>query len=199
MHWTPEPDSALMVIDVQRDFCPGGSLAVSEGDRVVAPLNAAAARFAAAGRPVIATRDWHPPRTVHFQAYGGPWPPHCVQGTPGAEFHPELRLPASAIVVSSGMGEDEDGYSAFEANDSAGRHVADLLRDLGVRRLYVGGLATDYCVKASVLDARKLGFDVTVLEDAVRGVNVQPGDDARALDAMREAGARIAASASVVQ
>jgi nicotinamidase/pyrazinamidase len=199
MNWTPESDSALVIVDVQRDFCPGGSLAVAKGDQVVPPLNAAAAAFAAAGRPVIATRDWHPPRTIHFQAYGGPWPPHCVQGTPGAEFHPALRLPASAIVVSSGMGENEDGYSAFEAEDASGRPVADLLRDLGVRRLYVGGLATDYCVKASVLDAREQGFEVTVLEDAVRGVNVQPGDDARALDAMRAAGAQVAASASVVR
>src|SRR3954471_16416921 len=170
MNWTPEADSALLVIDVQRDFCPGGSLAVVGGDAVVAPLNSAAQRWADADRLVVATRDWHPARTIHFQAYGGPWPPHCVQGTPGAEFHPALRLPESAIVVSSGMEENEDGYSAFEAQDPAGRAVADLLRDLGVQRLYVGGLATDYCVKASVLDARKLGFDVTVLEDAVRGV-----------------------------
>src|SRR5688500_5462051 len=124
MAWTPEPDSALLVIDVQRDFCPGGSLAVSEGDHVVPPLNAAAARFAASGRPVVATRDWHPARTVHFQRFGGPWPPHCVQGTPGAEFHPDLRLPAGAVVVSSGMREDEDGYSAFDAVDPTGRPVA---------------------------------------------------------------------------
>ena len=197
MNWTPEPDSALLVIDVQRDFCPGGSLAVSEGDHVVAPLNAAAARFAAGGRPVIATRDWHPARTVHFREYGGPWPPHCVQGTPGAELHPDLRLPGGAILVSSGMREDEDGYSAFDATDPSGLPLADLLRDLGVRRLYVGGLATDYCVKASVLDARAHGFEVTVLEDAVRAVDVQPGDGERALAAMREAGARLEASASV--
>ena len=198
MDWAPEPDSALLVIDVQRDFCPGGALAVAEGDRVVAPLNAAAARFAAAGRPVIATRDWHPPRTVHFQAYGGPWPPHCVQGTPGAELHPDLALPDGAVVVSSGTREDEDGYSAFDARDPGGRPLADLLREQGVRRLYVGGLATDYCVKASVLDARREGFAVTVLEDAVRAVNVQPGDGERALAAMREAGAVLAASASLV-
>jgi nicotinamidase/pyrazinamidase len=197
MNWTPEPDSALLVIDVQRDFCPGGALAVAEGDRVVVPLNAAAARFAAAGRPVIATRDWHPRRTIHFQEFGGTWPPHCMQGTPGAEFHPDLELPPSAVVVSSGMREDEDGYSAFDAVDDAGRPVADLLRAQGVRRLYIGGLATDYCVKASVLDAREMGFDVTVLEDAVRAVNVQPGDGDRALATMREAGARLTSSASV--
>jgi nicotinamidase/pyrazinamidase len=199
MNWNPEPDSALVVIDVQRDFCPGGSLAVEDGDCVVAPLNAAAASFAAAGRPVFATRDWHPRRTVHFQELGGPWPPHCVQGTPGAEFHPDLTLPTGTVIVSSGMREDEDGYSAFDARDDTGREVADLLRDRGVRHLYVGGLATDYCVKASVLDARKLGFEVTVLEDAVRAVNLQPGDGERALETMREAGAHVATSASVAR
>jgi nicotinamidase/pyrazinamidase len=198
MDWTPEPDSALLVIDVQRDFCPGGALEVAEGDQVVAPLNAAAERWAAAGRLVIATRDWHPSRTVHFQAYGGVWPPHCVQGTPGAEFHPALRLPPGAVVVSSGMREDEDGYSAFDAYDDDGRPLADLLRDRGVHRLYVGGLATDYCVKASVLDGRRHGFDVTVFEDAVRAVNLQPGDGERALAEMRAAGATVTASASVV-
>ncbi len=198
MGWTPEPDSALLVIDVQRDFCPGGALEVAEGDRVVAPLNAAAQRWADAGCLVVATRDWHPPRTVHFQAYGGVWPPHCVQGTLGAEFHPDLRLPPGTIVVSSGMREDEDGYSAFDAYDDAGRPLADLLRDRGIHRLYLGGLATDYCVKASVLDGRRHGFEVTVFEDAVRAVNLQPGDGERALAEMRAAGATVTASASVV-
>ena len=199
MNWTPEPDSALLIVDVQRDFCPGGALGVEEGHRVVAPLNAAAARFAAAGRPVIATRDWHPPHTIHFQAHGGQWPEHCVRGTPGAELHPELALPAGAVVVSKGTGEDEDAYSAFHARDDAGRPVADLLRAQGVRHLYVGGLATDYCVKASVLDARERGFEVTLLEDAIRAVDLQPGDGDRALAAMREAGARLTSSASVAR
>jgi nicotinamidase/pyrazinamidase len=197
--WTPAPDWALLVIDVQLDFCPGGALAVAEGDRVVAPLNAAAERFAAVGNLVVATRDWHPPRTIHFQAYGGPWPPHCVQGSAGAEFHPDLRLPEGTVVVSSGTREDEHGYSAFDARTDDGLPLADLLRARGVRHLVVGGLATDYCVKASVLDAREHGFTVAVLEDAVRAVNVQPGDGARALDAMREVGATVTASASLVR
>ncbi|HZR98735.1 MAG TPA: nicotinamidase [Chloroflexota bacterium] len=199
MEWMPEPDSALLLVDVQRDFCPGGALAVAEGHLVVAPLNAVAARFAAARRPVIATRDWHPPRTVHFQSHGGTWPAHCVQGTPGAEFHPDLQLPAGTIVVSKGMGEDEDAYSGFEARDAAGRPLADLLHELGVRHVYIGGLATDYCVQATALDARRLGFEVTVLADAVRAVNLQPDDGERAMRAMREAGARVAASAGVAQ
>ncbi len=194
MDWTPEPDSALLIVDVQNDFCPGGALPVARGHEVVEPLNAVAARFAAAGRPVIASRDWHPPRTRHFKEYGGQWPPHCVQGTPGAEFHPNLKLPAGTIIVSKGMAEHEDAYSAFEARDEAGRPLADLLRALGVQRLYVGGLATDYCVKASVLDARRHGFEVIVLEDAVRAVELQPGDEERALAEMRAAGARIMAT-----
>ena len=199
MDWTPEPDSALLVIDVQRDFCPGGALAVVEGDRVVAPLNDAAARFAAAGELVVASRDWHPAHTPHFEPYGGHWPIHCVQGAPGAEFHPDLRLPPGTVVVSKGTGKDDgDAYSAFEARDADGRTLMDLLRERGVRHIYVGGLATDYCVQASVLDARRHGFTVTVLEDAVRAVDVQPGDGERALAAMREAGAEMVASASMV-
>jgi nicotinamidase/pyrazinamidase len=197
--WTPEGDSALLVVDVQRDFCAGGALAVAEGDDVVAPLNELAARFAEAGRLVVASRDWHPPRTVHFQGHGGTWPVHCVQGTAGAEFHPALRLPAGTVVVSAGTREDEDGYSSFDGRDDGGRSLRDLLRQRGVRHLYVGGIATDYCVKMSVLDARAHGFAVTVCEDAVRAVNVEPGDGERALAAMREAGATLRRSESLVR
>jgi nicotinamidase/pyrazinamidase len=196
--WTPERDSALLVVDVQRDFCAGGSLAVAGGDEVVPPLNALAARFAATNGLVVASRDWHPPRTVHFQAYGGTWPVHCVQNTPGAEFHPDLRLPAATVVVSAGTEPDEQGYSSFDGRDARGRSLRDLLVEQGVRHLYVGGIATDYCVKTSVLDALEHGFAVTVLEDAVRAVDLAPDDGAKALEAMRDAGARIDRSASLV-
>jgi nicotinamidase/pyrazinamidase len=165
---------ALVVVDVQNDFCPGGSLAVPDGDSVVPVLNRYAERFDAQGAAVFASRDWHPPRTKHFAAYGGIWPPHCVQGTPGAEFHPALRLPPSAIVVSSGMAEDEDGYSAFDARDEQRRLrvTAGRARDpASLRR----GLATDYCVKATALDALRAGLTVVVLQDAVRAVDVTPG------------------------
>jgi nicotinamidase/pyrazinamidase len=197
MRWTPEPDSALLIVDVQNDFLPGGALGVPEGHAVVPPLNALAAQFAAAGRPVIASRDWHPPVTTHFQPHGGPWPPHCVQGTPGAAFPATLQLPPGTLIVSKGMEPDEDAYSAFQARDEQGRPLAELLRERGVRHLYVGGLATDYCVQASVLDALARGFRVTVLEDAVRAVNLQPDDGARALEKMRAAGAVTRASAGV--
>lgn len=188
----PEPDSALLVVDVQNDFCPGGSLPVRDGDQVVPALNRYIEAFRQAGRPILASRDWHPERTTHFQAYGGTWPAHCIWETHGAEFHAELRLPPEAIVVSKGMGADEDSYSAFEARDEEGRMLAEMLVDRGVRRLYVGGLATDYCVKHSVLDARKAGLDVIVLGDAVRGVDLRPGDSDRSIEEMRTAGATLA-------
>lgn len=189
---TPEPDSALLIVDVQNDFCPGGSLAVAGGDAVVPVLNRYAEAFAAAGRLVIADRDWHPARTTHFAEFGGAWPVHCVQGTPGAEYHPDLKLPEGTVHVVKGMGAEEDAYSVFQGRDLSGRPFAQLLADHGIRKLYVGGLATDYCVRHTVLDALRHGFEVVVLEDAVRGVNVQPGDADRALAEMREAGAVVA-------
>jgi nicotinamidase/pyrazinamidase len=183
--------SALLIVDVQKDFCRGGALAVPDGDRVVAPLNRYAAEAIARGWPVYASRDWHPAVTTHFQAYGGEWPPHCVQGTEGAAFHGDLRLPASAIVITTGEGPDEPGYSALEGHSPDGTNFLDL-KARGVRHLYVGGLATDYCVKHSVLDARRAGLEVTVLTDAIAGVEVNAGDSARALKEMRAAGVRFA-------
>jgi nicotinamidase/pyrazinamidase len=189
MTLTPEPDSALVIIDVQNDFCPGGALAVAGGDEVVPVLNAYAEAFAAAGLLVVADRDYHPGRTTHFVQFGGAWPAHCVQGTPGAEYHPDLRLPAGTVHVIKGMGAEEDAYSAFQGRDTEGQAFADLLSGRGIRKLFVGGLATDYCVRHTVLDALKAGFEVVVLEDACRGVNVQPGDADRALAEMQTAGA----------
>lgn len=184
-------DAALIVVDVQNDFCAGGSLEVSDGDRVVPVLNEYAARFVAEGRPVFATRDWHPARTRHFRADGGIWPPHCVQGSRGAEFHPDLRLPAGTVVVSSGETFDDDGYSAFPSRLADGRGLAEALRGLGVRRLFIGGLATDWCVRATVLDALAAGFEATLLLDASRGVNLQPHDAEQAIEEMVRAGAGV--------
>jgi nicotinamidase/pyrazinamidase len=184
---------ALVVVDFQNDFCPGGALGVKSGDAIVPVVNRYLDRFASAGAPVFLTRDWHPPVTRHFQAYGGVWPPHCVQGTRGAEFHPGLTPPAGAVIVSKGMDPDQDAYSAFQAEDGSGRPFRAVLADRGVRRLYMGGLATDYCVRASVLDAVRAGLEVAVLTDAIGAVDLQPDDGARALDEMREAGARMTA------
>ena len=192
MTLTPEPDSALLIVDVQNDFCPGGSLAVTGGDEVVPVMNRYAEAFAAAGRLVIADRDYHPGRTTHFVQFGGAWPPHCVQGTHGAEYHPDLALPPETIHVIKGMGAEEDAYSVFQGKDATGQSFAVLLEQHGVQKLFVGGLATDYCVLQTVLDARKAGYEVVVLSDAIRAVDVQPGDGDRALEQMRAAGATIA-------
>jgi nicotinamidase/pyrazinamidase len=180
---------ALVIVDVQNDFCPGGSLPVSQGDAVVPVLNEYAQRFVEAGLPVILTRDWHPPHTRHFTTGGGVWPPHCVQRTHGARFHPDLAIPVGAEVVSKGMDPDSDCYSGFDALTDDGRPLAEVLRALGIRRVFVGGLATDYCVRYTARGAIDEGFEVVLLADAMRGVEVQPGDTERALAEMRGRGA----------
>lgn len=182
---------ALVIVDVQNDFCPGGALGVPHGDEVVPVLNRYAERFSGAGAPVFASRDWHPARTRHFQAGGGVWPPHCVQGTPGAEFHPGLALPPRTEVVSKGMDPEQDAYSCLQGETADGLPFPAALGERGVGRLFVGGLATDYCVKATALDALKEGFEVVVLLDAVRAVDLTPGDGDRALAELRAAGARL--------
>ena len=180
--------AALLVVDLQNDFCPGGSLAVPGGDAVVPVVNRYLDILGQRGVPVFASRDWHPAVTGHFRAYGGPWPPHCIQGTDGARFHRDLRLPAEAVVVSKGMDPARDDYSAFNAVTAAGRSFDDCLRELGVTRLLVCGLATDYCVRQSSLDALAAGYGVTVLLDAVKGVDLTPGDSERALQEIVAAG-----------
>lgn len=182
----PGAHDALLVVDVQKDFLPGGALAVANGDEVVAPLNAAIHAFERAGRPIYASRDWHPSNHCSFRARGGPWPVHCVAGTRGAAFADGLALPPSAVIISKADTVDADAYSAFGGND-----LAERLRRQGARRVVIGGLTTDYCVVNTVLDARAAGFEVVVLADAIRAVNVQPGDGARALEVMRRAGARL--------
>ena len=184
-----EKKAALVVVDVQNDFCPGGALAVTDGDQVVEPLNRYIGRHAKAGLPIFATRDWHPEKTIHFKAYGGLWPTHCIQGSKGAEFRADLALPDDAVIVSAGMALTEQGYSGFDGVDSSGVGFADLLRQSNVTHIYVGGLATDYCVKQTVLDGLKRGYAVTLLEDAIRGVELAPGDSLRAVQEMLQAGA----------
>jgi len=183
MPLTPGAGDALLIVDPQVDFCPGGALAVPDGDRIFPALN----RAARVVPLVVASRDWHPPDHVSYKARGGPWPVQCAAGSPGAEFPPALERARIAKVVSKGFDPELEAYSAFDRTDLAG-----YLREQGVRRLFVGGLATDYCVRASVLDARREGFEVVVLEDAVGAVDVQPGDGERALAEMQAAGARLA-------
>jgi len=176
---------ALIAVDVQNDFLPGGSLAVPEGDAVVPAMNRYVAAFAARALPVFATRDWHPANHCSFKAQGGIWPPHCVAATRGAEFAGALCLPQAAVIVSKAATPETDSYSGF-----GGTGLAARLRAGGVTRLYIGGLATDYCVLNTVRDARAEGFEVLLLADAVRAVEVKDGDGARALDEMRQLGAR---------
>lgn len=178
-----EPRQALIVVDVQNDFCPGGALAVSRGDEVIAPLNNLIDEFLERGAPVYKSRDWHPRTTKHFAAYGGTWPVHCVQNTYGAEFHPALRDDPRITLISKGLG-DTDCYSAFDETD-----LAIQLHQQIVEEVVVGGLATDYCVKNTVLDALKYGFRVKAVENAMRAVDLQPGDGERAIAEMRAAGA----------
>lgn len=178
------PGDALVLVDVQNDFLPGGALAVPHGDQILAPLNRCIEAFRAQRMPIFATRDWHPADHCSFLAQGGVWPSHCVAGMAGADFSPFLALPADVLTVSKAMEPDRDAYSGFQATG-----LDDLLRARGVERLAVGGLATDYCVLNTVLDGLKLGYRVLVLQDAVRAVDVTPGDGARALDAMAAAGA----------
>jgi nicotinamidase/pyrazinamidase len=180
-----EPKQALIVVDVQNDFCPGGALAVEKGDEVVEPLNQLIDEFLKRGAPVYKSRDWHPVTTKHFAKYGGTWPVHCVQNTHGAEFHPALRDDPRIILISKGLG-DTDCYSAFDETDLAAQ-----LQRQGIEEVLVGGLATDYCVKNTVLDALKHGYKVKAVKNAMRAVNLQPDDGERALEEMRSAGAEI--------
>lgn len=184
---------ALLVVDVQIDFCPGGALAVKYGDQVVPRLNRTVEAFEKRGLPIFFTRDWHPSDHVSFRSRGGPWPPHCVQGSPGAEFHPGLLVPEGAAVISKGDEPSKEAYSGFQ-----GTELKTRLKGLGVDEVFIGGLATDYCVKETALDARRAGLAVEVLKDCVRPVDVEPGDGARALEEMRKAGAKLTTSSKAI-
>lgn len=179
-----QPGDALLIVDVQKDFLPGGSLAVQHGDQVVAPLNRWIADFSSAGLPVFATRDWHPDNHCSFAAQGGPWPPHCVAGTPGAVFATDLELPTETTIISKATHKDVDAYSGFGGTD-----LHEQLQKADIKRVFVGGLATDYCVLNTVKDALRLGYAVVLLTSAVRAVDVRPGDGHRALSEMITGGA----------
>ena len=179
-----DKQTALVVVDVQNDFCPGGALPVKDGDKVVPVLNKYIERFRRAGAPILFTRDWHPPDHNSFRAQGGEWPPHCVQNSEGAKFHPDLHIPPEGEVLSKADKKDE-AYSFFKGTD-----LAQKLKERGIKRLLVGGLATDYCVKETVSDGLKYGFEVFHLDDASKGVNVNPDDSERALQEMVAKGAK---------
>jgi nicotinamidase/pyrazinamidase len=179
-----EKNDALIIVDVQNDFIPGGALPVPAGDQVIPVLNEYIKLFKKEGAGVFATRDWHPPNHVSFKAYGGPWPPHCIQQSEGAKFHPDLKLPADSSIISKAMNPSKESYSGFDETE-----LDDKLRTQGVKKVFVGGLATDYCVKNTVLDAIKLGFKTVLLLDAIQGINAKPGDTEKAIDEMSLKGA----------
>ena len=186
-----QPCDALVVVDIQQDFCPGGALAVPAGDEVVPVLNRWIERAERIGATVVLTRDWHPPDHCSFKDQGGPWPAHCVRDTAGAEYHPDLRIPPGSIRVDKATEPDRECYSGF-----AGTTLAGQLHGKFISRLWVGGLALDYCVRATVLEALAEGFEVHLLRSATRAVELTPGDGERAIAEMRAAGAFIEEAAS---
>ena len=182
-------NSALVIVDVQNDFCPGGALEVYNADEIILVINRYMELFRGKGLPIIASRDWHPRETKHFEKYGGIWPEHCVQRSFGAMFRAGLLLPPDTMVFSKGMDPERDDYSALQARKDTGTSMTDFLKKVGIRELYICGLATDYCVRQTALEGLHLGFSITVLVDAVRGVELNPGDSKRALDELEAAGA----------
>ncbi len=179
-----EKSDALIIVDVQNDFLPGGALEVPGGNIVIPVLNKYIDLFCRADRPVIATRDWHPPDHCSFVDSGGQWPPHCIRETPGAEFSPNLKLPDNTIIISKATSQGKDAYSGFE-----GTNLNEILKKNKIRRVFVGGLATDYCVLNTVIDALKYGYTTLLLVDAIRAVNVNPDDGEKAVEKMIENGA----------
>ncbi|MDQ6960372.1 MAG: nicotinamidase [Mariprofundaceae bacterium] len=183
---TLQSGAAFIIADVQNDFLPGGALAVPEGNQVASPLNRCIALFTSNKLPIFATRDWHPANHCSFKSQGGPWPPHCVAGTNGAAFANELNLPDEITIVSKADTQDKEAYSGFQ---ETGLH--DHLRSLGIRRLFIGGLTTDYCVLNTAMDALNLGYRVMLLIDAIRALNLKPHDGERAIAEMESAGAHV--------
>lgn len=177
-------NSAIIAVDIQNDFCPGGALPVPDGDAVVYSMNLYITKFSKMGLPVYFTRDWHPQNHISFKTNGGIWPEHCVQETYGAELHKKLLIPSRAVIISKGISPDNEGYSGFQGTDLDKR-----LKAKNIRQLFIGGLATDYCVRSTVLDALHAGFDVVFLSDASKGVDVNPGDSEQAIDEMLREGA----------
>ena len=179
---------ALLIVDVQNDFCPGGALPVPHGEAIVPVANKYIEFFKKKNLPVLASRDWHPSRTTHFKRYGGLWPAHCVQNSKGAAFHPHLKLSKNITIISKGMDPEKDSYSAFQGFTEKGQPLLEYLKLLKVKEIFVCGLATDYCVKSTALDAVKHGFKVNLLVDAMKGVNLHPQDSQKAVEEMLAAG-----------
>lgn len=183
-------NKSLLIVDMQNDFCPGGALGVPEGDKIIPVINKYSRLFSSKKIPIFATRDWHPVRTKHFNAFGGVWPIHCIQNSKGADFCPGLKLPKETILLYKGMDPEKDSYSAFQAEDAGGVVFGQFLSRLRINEIYIAGLATDYCVKFTAIDALKKGLRVNILIDAIKGVNLKPDDSERAIKQIIKLGAR---------
>jgi len=177
-------NDALIIVDVQIDFCPGGALPVPDGDRIVPAVNEYIEMFRIVGQPVFATRDWHPGNHISFKENGGIWPRHCVQNTEGAKFHPDLKLPPDAFIISKGERPELEAYSGFQ-----GTLLDSLLKERGIKRVFICGLATDYCVKNTAIGALNLGYTTFILSDAIKGVDVNKGDSEKSIETMMRKGA----------
>ena len=188
------PRAALIVVDVQNDFCPGGALPVAGGDSIVPVLNTVTSAFNRSRLPVVFTRDWHPRNHISFKERGGVWPRHCLARTRGARFHPKLKVPRGSIIVSKATRPDLEAYSGFQGTDLKRR-----LKRLGVGELFVGGLATDYCVKQTALDALGAGFEVCIMTDCIRGVNLRKSDSSAALRLVKKRGAKLVDSGTALK
>ncbi|MDE1857725.1 MAG: isochorismatase family protein [Thaumarchaeota archaeon] len=188
------PNAALLVVDVQNDFCPGGTLAVPRGDSIVPGLNRVISAFTGARLPIFFTRDWHPANHCSFKAQGGIWPPHCVQGTYGAEIHGGVQRPSGSVLINKGDDPGKEAYSGFQGTD-----LADRLRKLGVKEVFIGGLTIEYCVRTTAEDALRGGFAVHVILDCVKGLEIHTGDSAAAVDEMVRAGASTMTGADVAE
>ncbi len=186
----PDGKQALLLVDIQNDFCPGGNLAVPKGDEIIPRCNNYIELFRSSQLPIFASRDWHPEQTGHFHKYGGIWPSHCLQKTRGAEFHPDLQLPSEAIIISKGRDPCEDSFSAFQGTDSNETMFQEVLEKMGVAEIFVGGLTTDFCIKHTVLDGLHKGYSMRLLSDAMKGMNIFFSDDSfRAMKLMERYGA----------
>jgi len=185
-----KPKKALLVVDAQNDFCPGGALGVPEGDKIIPKINQYVKVFQKKKLPIFVSRDWHPARTKHFKDFGGIWPVHCIQNTKGAAFHPRFKMPKEAHFLYKGMNPDQDSYSVFQAEDDMGMSFVKLLNLMKIGELYIAGLATDYCVKFTALDALKQGYKVKVLIDAIKGVDLKPSDSQKAIKEIVKKGAK---------
>lgn len=181
---------ALLVVDVQNDFCPGGALGVPEGDKIIPKINQYVKIFERKKLPIFVSRDWHPIQTSHFKDFGGVWPLHCVHNSRGAALNQKLKVPKSAIFLYKGMDPNKDAYSVFHAEDDKGMSFSRLLNLMKINEVYIAGLATDYCVKFTALDALKLKFKVKILTDAIKGVDLKPGDSEKAVKEIVKKGAK---------